>query len=494
MRRQFVFFMTDTTRFDMLGCYGNPAMKTPNLDRMAADGVRFARAYTTQPVCGPARSALFTGLFPHSNGSWGNCMPLGADVQTLGQRLSADGVHCGYIGKWHLDGGDYFGNGICPDGWDAKYWYDMKMYLDELSPEERLASRNRNTCLKDGGIDPSFTFAHRISARAIRFLEEHRDDDFFLVVSYDEPHDPYLAPPPYNMMYADYALPKTPAHFDTLEGKPEYQKIWADGAQCADREAITPTNPLLFGCNSFADAEIGKVLSSVDRYAPGAMRLYTSDHGDAIDAHCLYAKGPAVYDEIARVPLIMSGPRVPEGRVYPHTVSHIDIPAMIMDYMGLPIPVMFEGESLLSQVLGGDSPTGRDAFVEFSRYEIDHDGFGGFQPMRAVVTDRYKLALHMTDTDELYDELDDPYDVINRIDAPEYRSIRNDLHDRILDWMNRTRDPFRGYQWKCRPWREEYTPTWAVDGYTRQREPDPGEYRQLDYLTGLPMTDSVRKK
>ena len=113
------------------------------LDALAKEGVRFDRVYTGQPVCGPARSLLFTGLYPHENGSWGNSMPLGADVKTLGQRLSERNIPCAYIGKWHLDGGDYFGNGICPDGWDKDYWYDMKCYLDELgSDAERFRSRD----------------------------------------------------------------------------------------------------------------------------------------------------------------------------------------------------------------------------------------------------------------------------------------------------------------------------------------------------------------
>ena len=96
--KQFVWIMTDTTGWNMLGCYGFEGVRTPNLDALAAGGVRFERAYTCQPVCGPARSALFTGMYPHSNGSWGNCMPLGANVRTLGQWLSAQGVSCAYIG------------------------------------------------------------------------------------------------------------------------------------------------------------------------------------------------------------------------------------------------------------------------------------------------------------------------------------------------------------------------------------------------------------
>ena len=222
--------------------------------------------------------------------------------------------------------------------------------------------------------------------------------------------------------------------------------------------------------------------------------MFTSDHGDAAHAHGLYAKGPAVYDEIARVPLLFEGPGVTAGSLYSHVVSHIDLPATVLDCFGLPRPVMLEGESLLPQIADPSLPTGRAAHVEFARYEIDHDGFGGFQPMRAAITDEYKLAVHLLDTDEFYVTSSDPYDLDNRIGDPAEEEARNALHDELLCWMNRTRDPFRGYQWACRPWRRDKTPSWDVDGFTRQRDNDPGEPRQLDYSTGLPMTEASRKK
>ena len=124
----------------MLSCYGlEEGMSTPNLDRLAAEGLRYNAAYTCQPVCGPARSAIFTGTFPHSNGMVTNCVPLGDNVKTLGQRLRDNGIHAAYTGKWHLDGGDYFGLGVCPDGWDPDYWYDMHNYLEELTTSRGCA-------------------------------------------------------------------------------------------------------------------------------------------------------------------------------------------------------------------------------------------------------------------------------------------------------------------------------------------------------------------
>ena len=199
-RKQVILFMTDTTRKDMLGCYGDSRMITPNLDRLAQEGIRYENAYSCQPVCGPARGAIFTGMFPHSNGVSTNSMPLGEGVKTIGQRLTDQQIHCGYIGKWHLDGGDYFGYGKCPEGWDQEYWYDMRCYLEELTDEERMKSRKRATAFEPD-MTEGFTYAHRCCNRAIRFLEQYSDQDFFLTVSLDEPHGPSLCPPPFNHMY-----------------------------------------------------------------------------------------------------------------------------------------------------------------------------------------------------------------------------------------------------------------------------------------------------
>lgn len=198
--QQVILIMTDTTRKDMLGCYGDKKMVTPNLDRLAEEGIRYDSAYTVQPLCGPARSAIFTGISPHANGVYANGIALGANVKTIGQRLDRQGVHCGYIGKWHLDGGDYFGTGQCPDGWDRDYWYDMACYLEELGDEDKVRSRNCQTSFEPD-LDETFTYAHRCSDRALRFLKEYENTEYFLTVSYDEPHGPCVCPTPYNTMY-----------------------------------------------------------------------------------------------------------------------------------------------------------------------------------------------------------------------------------------------------------------------------------------------------
>ncbi|MEA2069214.1 MAG: sulfatase-like hydrolase/transferase, partial [Verrucomicrobiota bacterium] len=265
--RKIVVIMTDTQRTDMVGCYGNLEMRTPHLDRMAAEGVRFEKAYTCQPVCGPARAALFTGTFPHINNCWTNSMALDMKTRTLGQRIQPMGLHSAYIGKWHLDGGDYFGDGICPDGWDPDYWYDMKCYLEELTPEERLASRQEETNVAGDGVPDDFTFGHRVASRAVDFMEKHGDGDFLMVASFDEPHGPFLTPKRFLDMHKNTRLPWRRNMADPLTDKPEHQRVWAgDALDEADRESLDLAYRNIFACNSFVDEQIGRVLDAIDKH------------------------------------------------------------------------------------------------------------------------------------------------------------------------------------------------------------------------------------
>lgn len=494
-KRQIVFIMTDSQGTDLVGCYGNPGMKTPNIDRLAEQGMRFDRAYTTQPVCGPARSAIFTGLYPHSNGSWANCMALGDNVKTIGQRLRDNGIHTAYIGKWHLDGGDYFGLGRCPDGWDSEYWYDMRNYLEELSDDDRRWSRTPQI-MSERVVTEEFTFGHRCSNRAIDFLEKNNGEDFFIALSYDEPHDPYVCPEPYSSMYKDYEYPKKENVWDNLEDKPEHHKVWAGKNINLDKDQLKIKAQHYFGCNSYVDYEIGRVVDAVEKYAPDAMIIYTSDHGGMLFSHSLNSKGPAAYDEITRIPYIIKWRgRVEEGSVCRHPVSHIDFVPTIMEAMKLPVPKILEGKSLIPTLENAELKINDCIFMEFSRYETDHDGFGGYQPLRAAYDGRYKFVLNLMTSDELYDMEKDPCEMHNLIYSRDHEEIRNKLHDMVVDWMNRTRDPFRGYYWERRPWRKDARPaTWDYTEMTRQKENEEYEPRQLDYSTGLEMEEAIRKK
>ncbi|MFI3327138.1 MAG: sulfatase-like hydrolase/transferase [Clostridia bacterium] len=494
MNKQFIFIMTDTTRKDMLGCYGNDKMITPNLDKLASEGIMFNNAYTCQPVCGPARSAIFTGQFPHSNGMVTNSIALGDNIKTLGQRLTDNGVHCGYIGKWHLDGSDYFGLGRCPEGWDPKYWYDMKCYLEELTPEERVISRKPDTC-EDPNLTEEFTYAYRCTTRAIDFIDENCNEDFFLTLSYDEPHGPSVCPAPFNHMYDGFTWDANPTFSDTLENKPFTEKLWSgDRINQTEEELNKPSKNLsrFLGSNSFVDYQVGKLMEVINEKAPNAIIVFTSDHGDMLGSHKLNNKNATCYKETANIPFIVRGGE--KGKVVDYVTSHIDVVPTVLEYFNVKLPKLLEGKSMLSQIYDTSIEINDCVFTEFTRYEVDHDGFGGFQPMRAATTTDYKLVMYLLDTDAFYDLKNDPYEMNNLINDPAYAKQRNELHDKLLENMNVTRDFFRGYQWAVRPWRNDKTPDWENDGYTRQRENEEYEPRQLDYDTGLPMADATRNK
>ncbi len=496
--QKIVLIMTDTQRTDYLGCYSDKGVKTPNLDRLAAEGIRFDQAYCTQPVCGPTRGAIFTGEYPHKNGSWANSMALNQLTRNIGQRMEKRGFHSAYVGKWHLDGGDYFGYGECPDGWDPEYWYDMRNYLEELSPEDRVRSRNPET-IYDEDFGEGFTYGHRVSNKAIDFLHNHNDEDFFLVVSYDEPHGPSLCPPEYVEMYENYKFPLSENVKDDLKDKPEHHRAWAGENLNKDHDKLYQEGIDIaqrLGCNTFVDHEIGRVINAIDKYAPETLVIYLSDHGEAWQNHRLNSKGAAMYEEITRVPFIVRWPGVsPENSVCKHPVSHIDVVPTIMEAAGLDLPNPLQGESIYQTLKDPDHKSQEEIFMEFQRYEIDHDGFGGFQPIRCVYDGRYKLVINLLTSDELYDLKNDPLEMNNLINDDEYAKIRDELHDRILNWMNETRDPFRGYYWERRPWREDAREaTWDYTGMTRQRRPDTGEKRQFNYKTGLEMEDATREK
>lgn len=491
-RRQAIIFLGESVRYDMLNCNAQRGLKTANLDRIAAQGVRFEKAYNCQPVCAPARSAIWTGLYPHTNGVWGNSMPVGDTEHTIGQRLTDKGIHCAFIGKWHLSGTDYFDTGIPAPGWDKNYWYDMRTYLEELSPRDRVRSRDRKTA-----YDPTWTkeycYGYRCTQRALDFLEKHGDEDFLLIVSYDEPHGPALCPIEYTNMYKDYRFPDQGNLQDNLANKPEEQRVWA-GPRL--HELMQPAhNPQYFGSHTFIDHEIGRVLDKAQAHAPGALVMYTADHGVFLNSHRLADKGPAMHEEITHIPFLAMWPgQIPQNVSSQALVSHIDLSGTLMEFFGFPVPKTLEGGSMLS-VLRNPAAAGRkEVFIEWGRYEVDHDGFGGYQPIRCVCDGRYKLAINLMTTDELYDLETDPLEMQNLIDSQEHAAVRDELHDRLLDWMNTSRDPFRGYYWGHRSWRPDFPVRWENAGFTRQREDDGYLPRELDYDTGLTMVSATRPK
>lgn len=495
-RPNFVFIMTDTQGADMVGCYNRPDLNTPCLDALAGEGVRFDRAYTCSPVCTPARGAIFTGLYPSVNGAYTNNVALADNIVNMGQRFANIGYHTGYIGKWHLDGLDYFDAGTCPEGWDDDYWYDGRRYLADLDAESPAAGKDLVAlwrsglksidALREHHITDAFPWAHRISDRGLRFLDEHAgsDEPFVLVCSYDEPHGPSTCPPEYAQAMADFKWDAGPAAHDTLANKPAHHREWAgpyDPAKVKQRFS----NPLFFGCNSYVDHEIGRVIEAA-KQVPNTWIIYTSDHGDQLGAHRLTGKGPAMYEETTRIPLIVRPPAGIEGGVVNDApVSHIDLLPTMLKLAGEKVPPILHGRALTDQFAGSLGNHDAAVTMEFTRFAIVHDGWGGLQPIRAIVRGRYKLVINLLYTDELYDLSADPHEMTNLIDDERQAGVRNAMHDELIDRMNTYRDPHRGHCWVNRPWRTDRRDGW----YSQYRHrPDDGGYmpQTLAYGTGRP--------
>lgn len=488
--KQAILIMVDTQRRDMLSCYDRDGVPTPNLDGLAAEGRLYENAFTCQPVCGPARSSIFTGLYPHGSGVTANSMQLGANVKNAGQWLSPQGVKCGYVGKWHLDGGDYFGYGRCPDGYIPEYWYDMRNFLDGLTEKERSLSR-RNMGLRTDDPKEEDTYAHKCVNRALDFINNYRDEDFFLTLSLDEPHDPSVCPRRFFKILDErrFKIKKTPNVSASLKNKPEQQRVWAKAYRFLNFPLVQKSMRALYACNAFCDYEIGRFLDGIRELKIEPLLIYTADHGDMMLSHSLMGKGCAMYNEIVRIPLLISGGGFEKGRDTA-PVSHIDLLPTVMTYFGKKAPAMLHGEPL--QNVRPDAP--RDVFIEYSRYEVDHDGFMGYQPIRCITDGRYKLAVNLLTSDEFYDLTADPWEMTNLIDTKDkrLRKIRDAMHDRLLRNMNVTRDAYRGYYWAARPWRPSKKPSFRGDGCTRQLVEE--DFTQLDYSTGLPMKSATRKK
>jgi len=166
---------------------------------------------------------------------------------------------------------------------------------------------------------------------------------------------------------------------------------------------------------------------------------------------------------MANIPLIVRPPRGQldsrRGARVGAAASHADVLPTLLDLAAAPVPPALEGATLtplLRGDAGADDPE-RSVFVVFHRFELPGDGLNGFTPMRAIVKGATKLAIHLLDSDELYDRATDPHELHNRIGDPAYATRRNALHDELIDWMYRVRDPFRTPAWERRPWRDPAT-------------------------------------
>jgi len=459
-----VFLTTDTMGREMCSAYVNrPGVETPHLERFAASATLFENAFASCPLCTPARSTWYSGLHPNRNGAWCNNVAMRRGLPLLAELLSAAGYATAHLGKWHLDSGSYNGHGH-PDGGFAAPWYDLTNFLAEVGLDgpgpRRFGGWTR------GLEEEAFCFGHRVADRAIDVLKahDHGKRPLFLAVEFDEPHGPYIAPPPFNTRFSFDEIYRPPTLNADMTGKPRIQQEYAAflRANRKNPEDLPHYYEYYYNCNAYVDSELGRVLDAIQAFCPpDTVVIYTADHGDHLGAFGLCAKGPTLYDQTTAVPLIVRAPGLSStARRVAGLTSSVDLWPTILDCAGVDRSGFtarrgYTGVSL-APVLRGETESVRDhVIVEYNRFGIAQTQDDGFFPIRGIRTDRWKLNLNLVETDELYDLERDPHETTNRILDPNAAEVRDALHDRLLAWQDETQDPFRGPPWTRRPWRAD---------------------------------------
>jgi arylsulfatase A-like enzyme len=451
-----VIVVADQERWDVLGSYGSPICRTPNLDSLAAAGVRFETCLAPTAICSPARASLLTGLFPHGHGILNNTheadairTELPAELATYPELLRDAGYRLGYVGKWHVGrlGPESRGfHDVVAHADVSASTGEEAIVIEEPSVDEPVFARYPRGRLLVAGIDrrpAGETETRRDVDAAIDLLERYAklDTPFCLRLDLEGPHHPYTPPEPFASMYDPASIPPWPSFDEDTTTKPAAQHrlleqrgvagwTWANWAPVVGR---------YFGFVSFIDSEIARVVEAIDRFAlaDDTVVIHTADHGDMTGTHGgQFNKGPLGYDEIYRVPLLIRGPGVAAGGVCRTPISSAALMPTILELAGLTPPPGLHVGSLVPLLREPNvAPDDASVFAEY------HGEEWGLYSQRLVRTATAKYVYSPHGTDELYDLASDPHETVNRIDEPAMGVMRTNLRARLLEWMVKTNDP-----------------------------------------------------
>ncbi len=408
-----------------LGCYGNKEIRTPHLDRLAAEGVRMANSFVCTPVCSPSRATFFTGRVPRQHGIFdfltGREIPDPPQGQAvvpesfrhevmISDLLSAAGYHCGYIGKWHVGG-------------DATPQHGYKFWRVGLS----LGRFTDPDVSVDGQKVTEKGYSTEIFTRYATEFIAQRKQPWFLVVAYQNPHLPYTGQPQrYYDMYKD-------ATFDSFGIEPKAPNVLREGNLMDDpignlRKAAASTTAL--------DDQIPPLLEALEKSGQrhNTLVMFTGDNGFLYGRHGAWSKGHAthpinMYEEVIRVPMIFSFPgRLRGGRVLSQFVSFYDVLPTLCEAAGVPVPQDRNlcGKSYWQILLGKQT-------------RWDNVAFFNFRYTDAIRDERYKLVWRNDGKgpNELFDLQTDPREKQNRINDPALARVKEKLQTRLEAWRRR---------------------------------------------------------
>lgn len=419
-RPNVIVFFTDQQRWDSMGLHGNPLDITPNLDRMATRGTHCANAFTPQPVCGPARSCLQTGLYATQTGCFTNGHShLGREWRTFADSFNDAGYRTGYIGKWHL-GGPNDGRGpVSPEYRGG--WQDW-LASDTLE----FTSDAYQTRMFDGDGKPHDFPGYRVDAVAdcmIRYIDARQGEPFCMMASFIEPHfqnhvDDYPPPDGYRERYTGRWIP---ADLAALGGS-THQHLGGYWGMCKR-----------------LDEALGRVLDALrslhlDR---NTIVVFTSDHG----CHFKTRNGEykrSCHESSMRIPMAWSGPGFFGGGHIEQLVSLIDVPPTLLDAAGLEVPGAMMGRSILPLTRGDTAGWPEEVFAQISEAQVG----------RAVRTARWKYGVDAPDADSrkdagspryveqyLYDLQSDPHELDNRVHLESHREVCEVMRERLIRCM-----------------------------------------------------------
>jgi uncharacterized sulfatase len=421
-----LFIAADDLNND-LGCYGHALVKTPNIDRLAARGVRFDRAYNQYPLCNPSRASLMTGLRPDTTRVYDlqtHFRTIVPDVVTLPQMFRRNGYFAARIGKIY-----HYGNpgDIGTDGLDdAPSWNavvnprgidkDEEALLTNYTPNRGLGSSL--SLYASPAPDEQHTDG-KVAAETIALIEQHRDRPFFIAAGFYRPHCPFIAPKKYFDLYPLERIPAPRFSPPDLAQVPK-AALWMDPphwgvSERGQREAIQA----YYASISFLDANVGRLIDALERLrlADNTIVVFWGDHGYLLGEHGQWMK-QTLFEGSARAPLVLAGPGIAKGRASTRPVEFVDLYPTLADLCRLTPPAELAGRSLRPLLTNPRAVWDRPAMTQVRR-TIEGSTFMGY----SLRTDRWRY----TEWDdgqrgaELYDEVGDPRELHNLAADPKHR-------------------------------------------------------------------------
>ena len=455
-----LLLMSDQHRSHALGVDGDPYAKTPNLDALAREGVRFDQTYCTNPVCTPARASILTGLYTHNHRTWSNATPWPFEVKTLAHHFGRAGYMSALIGKMHFVDAQTHGFDYRLDFND---WYQYlgpktKLYADELGRANSGSGLPQVDDLwrdfgdpwleareKDGRkgfvhVGRASKIAERdhfdsfIARETVRYLKNFgKQQPFFLVSSFLKPHDPYMPPERFARMFPSQSvqLPATWGKVDLEKVPREIRRrieFDAPTPELADADAARTRIAMYYANLAHLDDCLGQVLRGLAELGleEDTLVIYTSDHGEMLGEHGLWNKF-VFYEPSVGVPLIFRVPgRRPANARCAAPVSHVELAATLLELCGLEKPAGLDGGSLVS--LLAQPGMARDMAV-YSEYGLRTKG-----AKYMIRRGDFKYCFYVNDMAELYNVREDPREMKNLALLAEHREKAEEMKGQLFAW------------------------------------------------------------